>query len=85
MWNYMYMYHEICVLLTNEILHHIPSSWISHVVKGRQYSVNTVNPICTKGSGFPYILLTAQEVRVYLVAMIALRHALARERKTYAC
>ena len=37
--------------------------------------------VCTKGSGFQYILFF---IRVYLVAMIALRHELARERKTYA-
>ena len=31
---------------------------------------------------FPYILLPTQEVRVYFVAMITLRHALVRERST---
>ena len=41
--------------------------------------------VCAKGLGFPYILLTAQEVHVYLVAMIALRHALPHERKMYVC
>ena len=47
------------------------------VFKYRLYSLH-------EGVGFSYILLTAQEVHVYMVAMIALRHALARERKTYA-
>ena len=44
---------------------------------------NNSQPVCTKGSRFPYILLTAQEVRVYFVAMITLRHAPACERSTY--
>ena len=39
--------------------------------------------VCTKGSRFPYILLIAQEVRVYFVAMITLRHAPAHKRLTY--
>ena len=37
-----------------------------------------------KESHFPFILLTAQEVHVYLVAMIALRHVLAHKHSTYA-
>ena len=40
--------------------------------------------VCTKTPRFPYILLPTQEVRVYFVAMIILRHALVRERSTYA-
>ena len=43
-----------------------------------------VGPVCMKTPHFPYILLPTQEVRVYFVAMITLRHALVRERSTYA-
>ena len=41
--------------------------------------------VCTKGSHFPYILLTAQEVRVYFIAMITLRRVPACEHSTYTC
>ena len=47
-------------------------------------NIPNVQSVCTKGSGFLYILLTAQEVHVYLVSMIVLRHVLVCERKTYA-
>ena len=40
--------------------------------------------VCTKTPRFPYTLLPTQEVCVYFVAMITLRHALMRERSTYA-
>ena len=50
----------------------------------KKWSSKGITSSLHEGVGFPYILLTAQEVRVYLVAMIALWHVLARERKTYA-
>ena len=36
-----------------------------------------------KDPTFPYILLPTQEVRIYFVAVITLRHALVRKRSTY--
>ena len=50
-----------------------------------QWNINCyctiIHSVCMKRSGFPYVLLTGQEVRVYLVAMITLQHALASEWK----